>query len=200
MQIKKQEIEKPILKRCQWCSSDSLYHSYHDNEWGVPLHHERSLFEFLLLEGAQAGLSWITVLKKREHYRRVFDNFNAELIASYDTKKIDSLLTDPGIIRNRLKVKAFINNAHSYLSMQESGMTLNDYFWGFVDGKTIQNHWKSHNDIPAYTTLSENISKDLKQRGFTFVGPTIIYAFMQATGMVNDHTLDCFRHTELFQA
>jgi len=185
-------------KRCSWCGDESLYQKYHDTEWGVPLHNERELLEFLCLEGAQAGLSWITILKKRENYRQAFDNFDAEKMARYDGVKIAELLQDRGIVRNRLKVNAFISNARCYLDMREKGETFDEFFWSFVDYKPIQNSWKSMSEVPATTQLSMTISRELKRRGFTFVGDTICYAHMQATGMVNDHTVDCFRHLELF--
>lgn len=186
-----------MKKRCGWCSDDPLYQKYHDTEWGVPLHNERALFEFLCLEGAQAGLSWITILKKRENYRLAFDNFDAEKIAQYDDKKIEELLQNKGIVRNKLKVNAFVNNAKCYLEMKEKGESLDTFFWNFVDGQTIQNSWATLAEMPAYTALSDQICKELKQRGFKFVGGTICYAFMQAIGMVNDHTTDCFRYQEL---
>ncbi len=185
------------INRCQWCGDDPHYQDYHDKEWGVPLHHERDLFEFLCLEGAQAGLSWITILKKRENYRNAFDQFNAETIAAYNNDKIAALLQDKGIVRNKLKVNAFVNNAQCYLNMLEKGETLDQFFWGFVDGQPIQNSWKRHADIPTTTPLSDLIYKEMKLRGFKFVGSTICYALMQAIGMVNDHTTDCFRHREL---
>ena len=186
-----------MKKRCSWCGNDPIYKDYHDNEWGVPLHNECELFEFLCLEGAQAGLSWITILKKRENYRKAFDGFAAEEIARYDDKKIASLLQDKGIVRNKLKVNAFVTNARSYLAMLERGETLDDFFWGFVDGRTIQNSWKTLDEIPVSTPLSEIVCKELKQRGFKFVGATICYAHMQAIGMVNDHTTDCYRYLDL---
>ena len=186
-----------IKRRCSWCGDDPLYQKYHDKEWGVPLHDEQTLFEFLCLEGAQAGLSWLTILKKRENYRAAFDNFNPERIAAYDEEKKAALLTNPGIIRNKLKVQAFISNARAYLDMLKQGENLESFFWNFVDGNPIQNHWKTVTEIPPSTPLSERICKELKQRGFKFVGPTICYAHMQAIGMVNDHTVDCFRHAEL---
>jgi DNA-3-methyladenine glycosylase I len=186
-----------MKKRCSWCGEDPLYQNYHDNEWGVPLHDERELFEFLCLEGAQAGLSWITILKKRDNYRKVFDNFDAEKIARYDDNKIAALLQDKSIIRNKLKVNAFITNARSYLAMLEKGETLDSFLWKFVDGITIQNRWEELAEIPVATPLSETIYKELKQRGFKFVGGTICYAFMQAIGMLNDHTTDCYRYHEL---
>ncbi len=184
------------VKRCAWCGDDPLYIEYHDNEWGVPEHDETKLFEALCLEGAQAGLSWITVLKKRENYRKLFDNFDAGKIARYRDTRLEKLLTNEGIIRNRLKVYGFRKNARAYLEMQNAGITLDQYFWDFVDGKPIQNKIGSMKDVPANTTLSDQISKDLKKRGFTFVGSTIVYAFMQAVGMVNDHAQHCFREKE----
>ncbi len=183
--------------RCWWCGDDELYQHYHDLEWGVPVHDDRLLFEFLCLEGAQAGLSWITILRKREHYRRVFDNFDASKIARYQDTKIAALLQDPGIVRNRLKVNGFVKNARALLELQQQGRSLNEYLWDFVDGTPLQNNWKALDQVPANTEISEAMSKDLKKRGFTFVGSTICYAFMQAAGMVNDHTVDCFRHPEL---
>lgn len=178
-------------KRCWWCGEDPLYQAYHDNEWGVPVHNERDLFEFLCLEGAQAGLSWITILRKREHYRLVFDQFDAEKIARYDEAKITSLLGDAGIVRNKLKVNGFVKNARAYLALLDGGMSLDNYLWSFVDGRTIQNNWQSPSQVPANTPVSDVMSKDLKKRGFTFVGTTICYAFMQAAGLVNDHLSDC---------
>jgi len=186
-----------MQRRCGWCGDDPLYQKYHDTQWGVPLHDERALFEFLCLEGAQAGLSWLTVLRKREHYKKVFDDFNAEKIAAYDDQKITQLLQDPGIIRNKRKVNAFINNARCSLDMQGKGESLNNFFWSFVDGTPIQNNWKTLAEVPAATPLASLVAKELKSRGFTFVGPTICYALMQAIGMVNDHTTDCFRYQEL---
>ena len=185
------------LKRCWWCGDDALYQQYHDCEWGVPIHDDRQLFEFLCLEGAQAGLSWITILRKRENYRRVFDGFDASKIARYDKVKINSLLADAGIVRNKLKVNGFVKNARAYLEMIEQGLTLNEYLWGFVDGKTTQNRWSSNQQIPGNTSVSDAMAKDLKKRGFTFVGSTICYAFMQAAGLVNDHLTDCYRHVEI---
>ena len=185
-------------KRCWWCGEDPLYQAYHDKEWGVPVHDDRALFEFLCLEGAQAGLSWITILRKREHYRLVFDQFDAEKIARYDQAKITTLLGDAGIVRNKLKVNGFVKNARAYLAMLESGLSLDRYLWNFVDGRTIQNNWQYPNQVPANTPVSDAMSKDLKKRGFTFVGSTICYAFMQSVGMVNDHITNCFRRKELF--
>jgi DNA-3-methyladenine glycosylase I len=177
-----------------------LEEHYHDTEWGVPVHDERLLFEFLLLEGAQAGLSWSTILKKREGYRQAFDNFDVEKVARYDAKKIDKLMTNPEIIRNQLKITAAVTNARAFLKIQESHGSFDRYIWNFVDNSPIQNTWKTHAELPASTRLSEIMSKDLKQRGFKFVGPTICYAHMQATGMINDHTVDCFRHFEIAKA
>lgn len=189
----------PIIetKRCWWCGDDPLYQSYHDNEWGVPVHDDRDLFEFLCLEGAQAGLSWITILRKREHYRLVFDEFDAEKIARYDDAKIASLLGDAGIVRNRLKVNGFVKNARAYLALLDEGLSLDSYLWEFVDGRTIQNNCSSPKHVPANTPVSDAMSKDLKKRGFTFVGTTICYAFMQAAGLVNDHLTDCSRFAAL---
>jgi DNA-3-methyladenine glycosylase I len=183
--------------RCWWCGEDELYQDYHDLEWGVPVHDDRLLFEFLCLEGAQAGLSWITILRKRENYRRVFDNFDAGKIAGYQDEKIAALLQDPGIVRNRLKVNGFVKNARALLELQGQGMTLDEYLWNFVDGEPLQNDRQTIDQVPANTDISDAMSKDLKKRGFTFVGSTICYAFMQAAGLVNDHTVDCFRHPEL---
>ncbi len=184
-------------KRCWWCGDDPLYQSYHDNEWGVPVHDDRDLFEFLCLEGAQAGLSWITILRKREHYRLVFDEFDAEKIARYDDAKIASLLGDAGIVRNRLKVNGFVKNARAYLALLDEGLSLDSYLWNFVDGRTIQNNFSLPKHVPANTPVSDAMAKDLKKRGFTFVGSTICYAFMQAAGLVNDHLTDCSRFAAL---
>lgn len=183
-------------KRCDWCGEDPLYVAYHDNEWGVPERDDRRLFEFLILEGAQAGLSWLTVLRKRDHYRRAFDDFDAEKIARYDDEKRAQLLSDPGIIRNRLKIDSAINNARCYLDLRDQGESLSSYLWSFVDHKPIQNRFRTMAEIPAQTPVSERMSRTLKKRGFTFVGPTICYAHMQATGMVNDHILSCHRYEE----
>ena len=185
------------LKKCSWALSGPLEEHYHDLEWGVPVHDDRLLFEFLILEGAQAGLSWVTILKKREEYRKVFDNFEAGAIARYDNNKINSLLANPGIVRNQLKINAAIVNARAFLAIQESFGSFEQYIWLFVNGKPLHNVWNTHAEIPASTRLSELMSKDLKKRGFKFVGSTICYAFMQATGMVNDHTVDCYRHAEI---
>lgn len=183
--------------RCAWCGADPLYQAYHDKEWGVPLHDETALFEFLVLEGAQAGLSWLTILKKREGYRRAFHGFDAERVARYGEADTARLLADPGIVRNRLKVAAAITNARATLKVREEFGGLDAYFWRFVDGRPIRNAWNDLSEIPARTALSDAISRDLRKRGFKFVGSTIVYAHMQATGMVNDHTVDCFRHREL---
>ena len=181
------------LKRCAWAKGD-LYIAYHDREWGVPVHDDRLLFEFLILEGAQAGLSWITILKKRDNYRRAFDNFDAHTVARYNSRKIQKLLADPGIVRNRLKILSAVGNAKAFLTVQNEFGSFDDYIWRFTDGKPIRNRWKSLKEIPASTAASDAMSRDLIKRGFKFVGSTICYAFMQAVGMVNDHTVDCFRH------
>jgi DNA-3-methyladenine glycosylase I len=186
-------------QRCAWAGSDALYQSYHDTEWAVPLHDDQRLFEFLILEGAQAGLSWITILRKRDNYRAAFDDFDAARIAAYDTNKIESLLQDAGIVRNRLKVQSAIINAQKFLDVQDEFGSFDQFIWQFVDGKTIQNNRRSLADIPSSTAESDAMSKELKRRGFKFVGTTICYAHMQATGMVNDHTTDCFRHAELLK-
>ncbi len=170
---------------------------YHDHEWGTPLHDERALFEFLILEGAQAGLSWETILKKRDNYRAAFDNFNPVLVAAYGADKVAALLADAGIIRNRLKINAAIQNARAFLAVQQAGGSFDAYVWGFVGGQPRQNAWPTPRDLPVTTPEAQALSQDLLKRGFKFVGPTICYAFMQATGMVNDHTVDCFRHGEL---
>ena len=183
--------------RCAWSSGDPLYEAYHDNEWGVPVYDDDTLFEFLILETFQAGLSWITVLRKRENFRKAFDNFDYKKIANYNQGKIDQLLLDAGIIRNKLKINATISNAQSFMKIQEEFGSFNTYIWGFVDGKPVKNKFKSLNEVPANTQLSDTISKDLKKRGFKFVGSTVIYAHMQATGMVNDHEIGCFRYNEV---
>ncbi len=184
-------------KRCDWAGSDPLYAAYHDEEWGVPVHDDRLLFEFLILEGAQAGLSWITILKKREHYRKVFDGFDPAKIARYRQPRIDKLLRDPGIVRNRLKVEGTVRNAKAYLALVKETGSFGDYLWSFVGGKTKRNRFRTMKELPAETDESRAMSKDLRKRGFTFVGPTICYAFMQATGMVNDHVVGCFRHRQV---
>lgn len=180
--------------RCEWCGDDPLYIAYHDDEWGIPVHDDRHLFELLILEGAQAGLSWITILRKRERYRKVFANFDARKVARFTPARIEKLLADPGIVRNRLKVTGAIRNAKAFLAAQKEFGTFDEYIWSFVDGQPVLNHWETLKDIPAETEASRAMSKDLKRRGFTFVGPTICYAFMQAAGLVNDHMVDCFRH------
>lgn len=183
--------------RCTWCLSSELYIHYHDEEWGVPIHEDQQLFEMLCLEGAQAGLSWITVLNKRAHYRKVFDGFDANKIARYSEAKRAKLLADPGIIRNKLKINAFITNAQKYLEVKNEFDSFDQYIWQFVDHQPIINKFSSRKAVPASTIHSDAMAKDLKKRGFKFVGTTICYAFMQASGMVNDHTTDCFRHKEL---
>lgn len=189
-----------MINRCPWVGNDPLYIAYHDLEWGVPVHDDRLLFEYLILEGAQAGLSWYTILKKRDNYHAAFDNFEPDVIAGYDETKLAELLSNPGIVRNRLKVQATVSNARSFLDIQKEFGSFDRYIWGFVDGKTLHNGWKSIAEIPARTSQSDAMSKDLARRGFKFVGSTICYAFMQAVGMVNDHTLDCFRYLELSNA
>ncbi len=183
--------------RCAWCGDDPAYVAYHDEEWGVPVHDERTLFEFLILEGAQAGLSWRTILNKRDKYRRAFDGFDAARIARYNDRDRQRLLADAGIVRNRLKIDAAIRNARAWLSLREEFGSCEAYLWEFAGGRPIQNAWAAMTDVPALTPTSDALSKDLAQRGFKFVGTTICYAFMQAVGMVNDHTTDCFRHREL---
>lgn len=185
-----------LKTRCTWCGEDPLYVAYHDEEWGVPTRDDRKLFEFIILEGAQAGLAWITVLKKREGYRDLFDNFDAQKIARYSDKKLDKILLNARIIRNRLKVYGARKNALAFLQVQEEFGCFSDYIWAFVDGKPMQTKWKSQADLPATTSISDTISKDMKKRGFTFVGSTIMYAYMQGCGMVNDHTTTCFRKHE----
>jgi DNA-3-methyladenine glycosylase I len=181
-------------QRCPWPGSDPLMLAYHDEEWGVPLHDDRRLFEFLILEGAQAGLSWRTILHKRQNYRRAFDRFDAKKIAAYRAADVRRLLGDEGIVRNRLKIASTIDNARAFLEVKKEFGSFDAYIWSFVDGKPVRNSWTSLRELPARTTASDTMSKDLKKRGFRFVGSTICYAFMQATGMVNDHTVDCFRH------
>jgi DNA-3-methyladenine glycosylase I len=184
-------------QRCAWVGNDALYRRYHDTEWGVPVFDDQRLLEFLILEGAQAGLSWITILKKRQNYRAAFDNFDAARIAAYDTNKIESLLLNPGIVRNRLKVNSAIGNARSCLEVQSEFGSFARFIWQFVGGQPKQNAWRSLTELPASTPESDAMSRELKLRGFKFVGTTICYALMQATGMVNDHTMDCFRHDEV---
>jgi len=185
------------MTRCQWVGTDPLYLNYHDQEWGVPVYEDRLLFEFLLLEGMQAGLSWITILKKRESYRLAFDQFNAEKIAGYREAKVSELLANPGIIRNRLKIAAAIGNARAYLKLQQEFGSFSKYIWQFTGGAPRVNHWKKLADLPAHTIESDQMSKALKKQGFKFVGSTICYAFMQAVGMVNDHQIECFRYHEI---
>jgi DNA-3-methyladenine glycosylase I len=187
----------PPKDRCAWAGADPLYVAYHDEEWGVPIHDDRRLIEMLVLEGAQAGLSWLTILKKREGYRRAFDGFDPEMVAQYDVLKVEGLLADPGIVRNRRKVEATVRNARCFLEVREEFGTFDRYLWGFVGGEPVQNRWRTLQEVPAETEASRVLSRDLKRRGFGFVGPTVIYAFMQAVGMVNDHTTDCFRHALL---
>ena len=186
-----------MKNRCSWAGSDPLYIKYHDTEWGVPVHNDRQWFEFLILEGAQAGLSWLTILRKRPNYRQAFDNFNPDKIAAYDTAKINVLLSDAGIIRNKLKIEAAIKNASSFLAVQQEFGSFDQYIWQFVGGSVLKNSWESVTEIPAQTRLSTAMSADLKRRGFKFVGPTICYAFMQATGLINDHIVGCFRYAEV---
>lgn len=195
------KTQKKPLKRCAWVRADDpLYIKYHDKEWGVPIFdNDRLLFEFLILEGMQAGLSWITILKKRASYRKCFDNFNARKIAQYDKRKIQALMKNEGIIRNRLKIESVISNAKAYLEVKREFSSFSDYIWSFVEGKPIQNHWRELKSVPSRTDISDKLSKDLKKRGFKFVGSTICYAFMQAVGLVNDHTTDCFRYREIFK-
>ena len=183
--------------RCGWCVGDSLYEAYHDEEWGVPIYDDDTLFEFLILETFQAGLSWITVLRKRENFRKALDDFNYKTIAQYNQKKIDNLLLDAGIIRNKLKIHATITNAQAFIKIQEEFGSFSKYIWSFVDGKPIKNRLKDYKHAPANTPLSDVISKDLKKRDFKFVGTTVVYAHMQATGMVNDHEIGCFRYNEV---
>ena len=188
-----------MRQRCGWTTSDPLYVRYHDEEWGVPEHNDQALFAKLILDGAQAGLSWLTILRKRENYFRAFDDFDPFKIASYDERRVKSLLSDAGIVRNRLKIEAAIGNARAFIRLKDEGKSFDCYLWDFVDGVTRQNRWQKLEDIPAKTRESEQMSRALKQFGFRFVGPTICYAFMQAVGMVNDHVVTCFRHRELLR-
>ena len=183
--------------RCSWVNNDPQMISYHDREWGVSVHDDRELFEFLILEGAQAGLRWSTILAKRENYREAFDHFMPEKVAGYSNSKLEELKNDPGIVRNRLKIRSAVINANAILDIKNEFGNFDSYIWKFVRGKPIQNHWEKIEEIPVKTPESENMSHDLKKRGFKFVGPIICYSFMQAVGMVNDHTIDCFRYTEL---
>ena len=183
--------------RCGWAGTDPTYVSYHDTEWGVPVHDDQRLFEFLVLEGAQAGLSWITILRKRAAYREAFDQFAPEKVARYDARRVAKLLKNEGIVRNRLKIESAVKNAHAFLEVQAEFGSFDKYQWGFVDGRPLVNRFESMKQVPPRTPLSDAISRDMKQRGFSFVGSTIIYAHMQAVGMVNDHVLDCFRHRQV---
>lgn len=183
--------------RCNWATKDALYITYHDTEWGVPLHQDQKLFEFLILETFQAGLSWITILRKRSNFRKAFDDFDYEKVALYDEEKVQKLLLNAGIVRNKLKVRAAISNAKAFIKIQEEFGSFDTYVWAFVDHKPMLNNRKSMNEVPATTETSNKLSEDLKKRGFKFVGSTVLYAFMQAIGMVNDHVVDCFRHSEL---
>lgn len=185
------------MERCPWPGKDELYIKYHDEEWGVPVHDDQKHFEFLVLEGAQAGLSWLTILKRRENYRKAFDYFDPAKVAQFDETRVSALLANPGIIRNRKKIESAINNAQRFLEVQREFGSFDAYIWSFVDRKPIVNYWKTLSEIPTRTDLSDRISKDLKQRGFSFVGSTIIYAHMQAIGLVNDHLVSCFRHSQL---
>jgi DNA-3-methyladenine glycosylase I len=194
--IQKSDSHASAVQRCEWATNDRLIR-YHDEEWGVPVHEDRMLFEFLILEGAQAGLSWDTILKKREQYRRAFDNFEATTVAGYGPAKVEQLLADPGIVRNRLKVAAAVQNARAFRVVQQEFGSFDAYIWQFVGGQPVINAWRSLNEIPSRTSESDAMSKELLRRGFKFVGSTICYAFMQATGMVNDHILDCFRYSQV---
>ena len=185
------------MERCGWCKGDALYEAYHDKEWGLPEHDDRRLFEFLILEGAQAGLSWITVLRKREHYRKVMAGFDPDVLATWGEAEVAGWLLDPGIIRNRLKLYGTLQNARAFLRVREEFGSFDAYLWRFVDGKPIQNNWRTLQEVPAETPQAQQMIKDLKKRGFTFVGPTICYALMQAVGMVNDHLVSCFRYQEV---
>jgi len=187
----------PGKKSCAWCEGNPLYQSYHDEEWGIPLYDEQKLFEFLILETFQSGLSWITILKKRENFRQAFDHFDYNKISAYDQTKVDQLLSDEGIVRNRLKILATIINAKCFIELRKTEKSFSNFIWNYVNHKPIQNNFEHPNDIPSKTNLAEQISKDLKKKGFKFIGPTVIYAYMQATGMVNDHLVTCFRHKEL---
>jgi DNA-3-methyladenine glycosylase I len=190
-------MQNKELIRCGWCLSDPVYIKYHDQEWGVPVRNDKKHFEFLILEGAQAGLSWLTILKRREGYRKAFANFEVEKVARFSNKKIEQLILNPAIIRNRLKIKAAVNNAKLFIEIQEEFGSFNKYIWRFVDGKPIKNKWKNLKQIAPTTKESDALSKDLKKRGFNFVGSTIMYAHMQAVGLINDHLVDCHRYTEV---
>ena len=189
--------EPPAQPRCDWCLGNELYTAYHDTEWGVPVHDDRRHFEFLVLEGAQAGLSWLTVLRKRDSYRKAFDDFDPVRVARYNERKVASLLADPGIVRNRKKVESAITNAQAFLAVRTEFGTFDRYLWGFVDGRPVRNRWKSISEIPATSELAERVSADLKKRGFRFVGPTIIYSHLQAIGVINDHLVGCYRYKQV---
>ncbi len=186
-----------MVQKCSWCLGNELYEKYHDEEWGVPVHDESVHFEFLLLESAQAGLSWLTILKKRENYRKAYDNFDYEKVSKYDEKKIEELMNNPGIVRNRRKIEASIKNAKVFIEIQNEFRSFDKYIWSFTDGKQVINHFKDIEEIPAKSVLSETISKDLKKRGCSFLGPVIMYAHLQAVGIINDHIMDCFRYEEV---
>lgn len=188
-------IQKKI--RCKWVTDDPEYIAYHDKEWGVPVYNDQVLFEFIILEGMQAGLNWLTILKKRENYRKCLNKFDAKKIVKYDKRKIDELLNNPGIIRNKLKIHSIITNADAFLETVNEYGSFSEYIWQFSNEKPLQNHWKNHNQVPDHTPLSDKMSKDLKKRGFKFIGSTICYAFIQAVGIVNDHTTTCFRHKQI---
>jgi DNA-3-methyladenine glycosylase I len=196
MNQQRNEVMKGHKIRCAWCGTDPPYVDYHDKEWGVPVHDDRRLFEMLMLEGAQAGLSWITILRKRDNYRKAFDNFDVKKIARYDAKKVRQLLGNEGIVRNKLKISATVGNAKAFLAVQKEFGSFDKYIWQFVDGKPKKSSWRSLKEIPPKTSESDMMSKDLKKRGFKFVGSTICYAFMQACGLVNDHTIECYRHKQ----
>lgn len=185
------------MNRCPWCGTDELYVKYHDEEWGVPVHEEQKHFEFLVLESAQAGLNWLTILRKRENYRKAYDNFDAAKISDYDENKVNELMQNAGIIRNRRKIEASINNAKGFLEIQKEFGSFDNYIWSFVDNKPVINHWNDISEVPATSELSDKVSKDLKKRGFKFLGSTIIYAHLQATGIIDDHLTSCFRHNEV---
>ena len=185
------------MKRCPWCGNDELYMKYHDEEWGVPVHDDIKHFEFLVLESAQAGLSWITILRKRENYRKAYDNFDPIKVAGYDERKVNELLNNPGIVRNRRKILSSINNAQKFLDIQKEVGSFDEYIWSFVGNEPVKNRWKDLAEVPAKTDLSDKISKDLKKRGFNFIGTTIIYSHLQAVGLVNDHLIDCFRYHQV---
>lgn len=193
-------MESLKMHRCDWCGNDPLYISYHDKEWGVPVYNDHKHFEFLLLESAQAGLSWLTILRKRENYRKAYDNFDPIIVSNYNDKKINELLNNQGIIRNKLKIQASINNAQNFIEIQNLFGSFNDYIWEFTGGKPIINRYSELSKIPAFTDFSVKLARDLKQRGFKFLGPTTVYAHMQAAGLVNDHTTNCFRHKEIIDS